>query len=402
VSPPGARARGALALGALAALLGACGEPAPRITAAPGEPLPGLTPEERHRFQQGEALFRREFTPEEGLGPLFNDNSCFSCHDTPTSGGAGVDPVTLASRWVPEEERCELPSPEGGLVVQQRVTPALQQALLEAGVHRQAVPHWATATVEMIGPPLYGLGLIDAIPDQELMLRAASGDRGNHRVRGRPSATPEGRPGRFGRKATHADLRAFVAGALLGEMGITTPVHPRGLPVVAGASSEGVGQVDDPELGEGELALLTDYVRFLAAPPPLVPEDPADRARVARGEALFSDVGCAGCHVPVMTTGPNEVAALDRVPVPLYSDLLLHDLGPAMAGVCGPDAGPSEWRTAILMGLRFRSELLHDGRAGRLEQAIALHGGDASQVRDAFQALNPADREALLAFLRTL
>lgn len=388
--------------GGLAAAAVGCGEPSPPITAPPGEPLPGLTTQELQRFQQGQALFMREFAPEEGLGPLFNDNSCFSCHDTPTSGGTGVDPVTLVSRWIEDEARCELPGPDGNALVQQRMTPALAQALDEEGMTRSAVPPWATDVVEMIGPPLYGMGLVDAIPDEQIHARAASGIRPESATPGRVATTIEGRPGRFGRKATHADLRSFTAGALLGEMGITTSSHPDEVPLHDRPLPEGVDPTADPEMTDREVEILTDYVRFLAAPPRVLPDDPDELARVNRGERLFDRVGCAGCHVPEMTTGTSEVAALDRVPVPLYSDLLLHDLGPEMASICSYDAGPSEWRTAMLMGLRFRTQLLHDGRAVRLEQAISFHGGEAATVRSAFHALEPSEREALLAFLRTL
>jgi len=372
------------------------------VTAPPGEPLPGLTVDELQRFRQGEAIFRREFTAQEGLGPLFNDNSCFSCHDTPTSGGGGVDPVTLASRWIEEKGRCRLPGPKGGAVVQQRMTPALAEALNELGIRHTGAPPWTTEVVEMLGPTLYGMGLIDGIPDEEILARADPENRSEHGATGRVGRTPDGRPGRFGRKATHPDLRSFTAGALLGEMGITTPAHPDEIPLHDRPLPPGVDPAPDPEMTDREVDLLTDYVRFLAAPPRALPDDPLELARVDRGEGLFVEVGCARCHVPEMTTGPSEISALDRVPVPLYSDLLLHDLGPEMAGICGPDATPSEWRTAILMGLRFRSELLHDGRAVRLEQAIALHGGEAAAARAAFQALSLLEQQALLAFLRTL
>lgn len=388
--------------GALAGLGFGCSDQSPPIEGPPGEPLPGLTAQELQRFQQGQALFLREFTPDEGLGPLFNDNSCFSCHDTPTSGGTGVDPVTLASRWIQEEERCELPGLEGNALVQQRMTPALAEALQGREITRSAIPPWATAVVEMIGPPLYGLGLVNAIPDEAILARTDPGELPGGGIAGRAATTPDGRPGRFGRKATHADLRSFTTGALLGEMGITTPAHPNEIPLHDRSLPDGVDPVAEPELTDREVDLLTDYVRFLAAPPRTLPDDPDERARVERGEGLFTQVGCAGCHVPEMTTGPSEVGALDRVSVPLYSDLLLHDLGPEMASICGPDAGPSEWRTAILMGLRFRTELLHDGRAMRLQQAIGLHGGEAAAARAAFQALAFPDQQALLAFLRTL
>ncbi|MYJ10878.1 MAG: hypothetical protein F4086_11235 [Gemmatimonadetes bacterium] len=123
---------------------------------------------------------------------------------------------------------------------------------------------------------------------------------------------------------------------------------------------------------------------------------------MAHGEALFTAIGCAACHTPHVTTGPSPLAPLDRVRAPLYSDLLLHDLGPALASTCAPGATETEYRTAPLLGLGARRTYLHDLRAFSLERAIELHGGEARSARDAFAALPVADRQALLRFLRSL
>jgi len=385
----------------LLALMTGCDSAPSPVIAGPGEPLPGLPDEELERFAAGYEVFLRQFTSSTGLGPLFNDDSCFSCHDTPTSGGAGADPVTLASRWDRETETCHLPHLVGA-VVRQRVTPEYREILDSLGLQYEAIPEGVTSIVEMLPPPLYGFGLVEAIPDSAILAnRDRQVEEGWLPRPGRAVRTADGRLGRFGKKASHPDLLDFNAAALLGEMGITTSLHPD--PILPAFRTHWTPPPPpSPPLPDREVELLTAYVRYLAPPAREIPADPADRGRVRRGEVLFDQIGCASCHVPEMITGSSENPALDRVSVALYSDLLLHDLGPEMASLCSPGAAPSEWRTAILMGLRYRSELLHDGRASRLERAIDYHGGSAQSSRDAFRELDWADREALLAFLRTL
>ena len=384
----------------LALVTGCDSEPSP-VMAGPGEPLPGLPDKALERFAAGYEVFLRQFTSSTGLGPLFNDDSCFSCHDTPTSGGAGADPVTLASRWDQGTETCHLPHLVGA-VVRQRVTPEYRQILDSLGLRYEAIPEGVTSIVEMLPPPLYGFGLVEAIPDSAILAnRDRQVEEGWLPRPGRAVRTADGRFGRFGKKASHPDLLDFNAAALLGEMGITTSRHPD--PILPAFRTHWTPPPPpSPPLPDREVELLTAYLRYLAPPAREIPADPADRGRVRRGEVLFDQIGCASCHVPEMITGSSENPALDRVSVALYSDLLLHDLGPEMASLCSPGAAPSEWRTAILMGLRYRSELLHDGRASRLERAIDYHGGSAQSSRDAFRELDWADREALLAFLRTL
>jgi CxxC motif-containing protein (DUF1111 family) len=123
---------------------------------------------------------------------------------------------------------------------------------------------------------------------------------------------------------------------------------------------------------------------------------------IARGETLFAQVGCTSCHVPTMRTGRSDIAALDRRVIALYSDLLLHDLGPALSGACTPAATRTERRTEPLMGLGSRSSYLHDSRTNDLNEAILMHGGEATLVRERFRALAELDRHALIRFLQSL
>lgn len=379
----------------------ACDEVPTEVARAPGQPLPGLGEAELARFYAGKALFEHEFTPKEGLGPVFNAPMCSSCHDLPTSGGTGVEKTTVATRWIAEEGRCDLLEDEGGRVLRFRTTAYLQEVLRDQGIERRLFPPSATEIVEMAAPMLYGLGLIDAIPKMAILSQARQpvNDDG---IRGRTGTTPDGRLGRFGRKADHATLLEFVANALVLELGITSQYHHDegsldGMPLPHSGNL-----IPGPELDSAAVALLTDYIRFLAPPARRLPVDSKEMDRALAGERVFHQIGCASCHVPQLTTGPSETSALHQKPVHLYSDLLLHDLGPQMASVCGHAAGPSEWRTAMLMGVGNRLRLLHDGRSSQLEEAILFHGGDAASSRKSFMELTAEKKLALQAFLRTL
>lgn len=380
-------------------LLGAgCGPPSPdEVTGVPGRPLEGLTEEELGRFLLGKAVFERLVVPEEGLGPLFNETRCSACHIDPAVGGTGGPRVLKATRW--ENGECDLLEAEGGTIIQQQVTPALQDAL---GVTGQEIPEHATHISNVASTPLFGLGLVEAIPEEDIAGRAAGAGASPDGVSGRLGRTTDGRTGRFGRKADFASIHDFVDSALLTELGLTTPDRPRELGVGGEPLPPSIDPTPNPEMDQRGIQLLVDYIRLLALPARERSEHEAVRDSILRGEVVFEEVGCASCHTPSLQTGRSEVAALDRKVVPLYSDLLLHDLGPELASVCAPGVAPTEHRTAILAGLRHRGELMYDGRARSPEQAVLLHGGEASGVREAFQALDPESRALLLRFLGSL
>jgi CxxC motif-containing protein (DUF1111 family) len=133
-----------------------------------------------------------------------------------------------------------------------------------------------------------------------------------------------------------------------------------------------------------------------------LPQDPEERASVVEGHQIFTSIGCATCHTPVWTTGPNPSPALSEKRFQAYSDFLLHDLGPDLADICAPGAGRSEWRTTPLMGLSLRSVFLHNGRAQRLVDAVELHGGEAAGSRALFRSLSENMRQDLVRFLQSL
>jgi len=383
-----------VALRLLAVLGGAgCGGRA-AATGEPGAPLPGLGAAELARFRAGAELFNHVFSPAEGLGPAFNENQCSACHTSPASGGVGGERVLKATRF-DRATGCNQLTEAGGENIRRQLTPQARAL----GLKGESPPPAAT-TGRFTAPALYGLGFVDAVPDAAL-LELQERERAHHDgVAGRVGRTADGRVGRFGRKADVATLAEFASTALRFEMGLTTSRYPReavqGRPVPAQADP-----APDPEVADSAVARLTDFVRFLA-PPGRGPPRAGLTAAVAQGERWFAAIGCAGCHVPGLRTGPSPVSALDQRRVNLYSDLLLHDMGPALADVCAPGARPSEVRTAPLMGLRFRELLLHDGRVTSLREAIMRHGGEASAARDRFAALSPAHQIELIAFLETL
>jgi CxxC motif-containing protein (DUF1111 family) len=319
---------------------------------------------------------------------------CGSCHDLPNIGGAGVEPLREATRWDPETG-CDLLAHEGGPLVQNYATPLLQAA----GFTGEAVPPSATGYLAMDAPALYGLGLLEAIPDETILAREDPDDTDGDGISGRASRLPDGRLGRLGSKAYRATVYDLSEGAFRRSLGLTTPSFPEeetfgGVPVPPEADP-----VPDPEISQETLQLVVDFIRWLAPPLPRPPASPEEEEAMRLGEQVFHAVGCPVCHVPSMRTGPNAVKALDRKTVRLYSDLLLHDLDPERPTICGPTATPSEVRTARLMGVRFRTQYLHDSRAPTINRAILLHGGEASGVRARYESLDPEAREALLTFV---
>lgn len=374
---------------------GADAEAAPTVV---GGPVPGLSPIEEERFLRGAELFRHVFTPEEGLGPLFNENACNACHTDPADGGTGDQFLVRATRYSPDEG-CDLLLDQGGDNVRQQATPLLQAH----GIYRDEVPPEATEMGMFNVPFLFGLGLVEAIPDETILAREGPDPDGRDLgISGRAARDAEGRVARFGRKGQVTTLFDFVEEAARLEMGLTTPLHPEEVGPNRSLLPPGTDPAPNPEVDLETLELLTDFVRFLAPLPRSIPSDPAERAIVERGEELFHEVGCTGCHVPSMETGPHPIPALSNRTVELYSDLLLHDLGPQLADVCGPSAGPTELRTEMLMGLGRRYRYLHDSRAGTIRQAVDFHGGEAARVRERFQNLSFLDQERIVQFLYTL
>ncbi len=363
-----------------------------RKAPAPGDPLPFLTPGQLQHFNSGMAVFATEFTPATGLGPLFNSTSCAQCHNDPVLGGYGDSAEVHVTAYSHNPRGCNTLGNAGGPVVQQHATPELQAAM---GITKEPTPAGGNGTAMRTTPIVFGLGLIDAVSDRTII--ALSYIRHPEGVHGRPAILPNGRVGRFGRKATTESLDEFNAGAFFNEMGVTNPLNPAEGSVAGKPLPAGVDLARDPELDASSLEAATDFVKFLAPPSPL-PQTP----ETWRGRQLFSQVKCTSCHIPVLLTGYSPIRALSFKPVFAYSDLLLHDLGEGRSDGCNGVANPGEFRTQPLFGMQFLDMFMHDGISETVDEAVARHGGEGSAARAGFMRLSPRERAALVAFVMSL
>jgi CxxC motif-containing protein (DUF1111 family) len=240
------------------------------------------------------------------------------------------------------------------------------------------------------------VGLVDAVPDSTFENLATRGSKVNLVLDPQRGTR---KVGKFGWKAQVSSLFLFSGDAYLNEMGITSPVFrdeqcPNGDCALIAACNP----VLDPEDINGDDVQAFDDFMTLLAPIPRGTITPS----VAAGEGVFNRIGCEGCHVSTLTTGPSSIAALNQQPFHPYSDFLLHHMGTLGDGIEQGKAAGDEMRTAPLWGLRFRSRFLHDARTNSLGDAIAAHDGAAKAAADAFGHLNAADRQALLDFLGSL
>lgn len=372
----------------------------------PGEvfdgPIDGLPDELNRMFVRGDENFDAVFTAANGLGPIFNQPSCASCHP---GDGRGTPAQALLRFSV------------GSDLVRRLGGPQLQDKAI-AGSQPETLPGGVDTSLRL-PPPVFGMGFIEAIPASTILALADSVDANADGISGRinwvlssdfvPETEVGGGPGwqvgRFGRKASVSALIEQVTSAYHQDIGITSDLLPiENLNVQAGGA--GVGDaVADPEIASNIVNETTMYVRLLAPPAP-----GTSNQRTQDGAGIFNQVGCASCHVPLLKTGPHPIRALANVEVALYSDLLLHDMGPGLADN-RPDgsATGTEWRTAPLWGTRLVAKFLngevfylHDGRARSIDQAIRYHGGEASLARTGYENLTDDERAALIAFVESL
>ena len=362
-----------------------------------GDPLPGLPDVDLAAFGFGKEKFMAAQTPATGLGPVFNGRSCVECHSVPAPGGSGAALENRVIRFARQVEG--LPFDPllhlGGPNLQKF---SVANELPGCSLAPEVVPAEANRTGLRQPPQLFGLGLIEAIPDSEILARADPADGNGDGIAGRANVS-NGVIGRFGWKAAVPTILDFVGLAMVNELGVTNyllrnEMSPQGQPIPAGCDVA----ADLEDADAARLSLLMFFTTYLAPPP----RGPITDAGL-RGEAVFAQTGCALCHTPSMKTGPNAIEALNEKEVPLYSDLLHHYMGGALDDhIIEGAAGGGRWRTAPLWGLRARSFFLHDARATDLVTAIQLHGGEASGVRSRFFNLPPSQRADLIAFLQSL
>jgi CxxC motif-containing protein (DUF1111 family) len=365
------------------------------------EPVPGLDNGELGDFQDGHEQFRKAFSIEEGLGPIFNNVSCASCH----SGDGRGRTENILTRF---SRGADLVPGEGGPQIQSQAIP---------GATREQLPNGVDVSFRL-PPPVFGVGFLEALTESTILTNEDPGDSDADGISGRanwvtpaayvPATEPGGgtapRVGRFGRKAQVSSLLQQTVEAYHQDIGMTTPQRPTDNVNPLAPAPDGLDEASDPEVAGNHVADVIQYMRMLAAP---APGEWTDRRR--QGETLFTSARCNACHIPVMRTGTHEIEAISNHDIALYSDLLLHDLGDELADN-RPDgsADGREWRTAPLWGLRVARDflggqllLLHDGRARSVGEAIRLHGGEAAASRDAFLGMTPEERGALLDFVES-
>lgn len=382
----------------------------PSLQPKMGDPLPDLTPPQLVLFTEGKTQFTRVFTAEDGLGPIFNKESCANCHNTPV-GGSGTQTVV----------RFGIPGQKGGPFdpLESLGGSLLQKLSIDNDNCLEEVPVLpGIYETTRITPSILGFGLAEAITDGDLSANADPTDADLDGISGavhmvQPLEDPMGpmRVGRFGWKAQVATLMTFSGDAGLNEMGITndlvgTENAPNG-DLVALALCDSVADPEDTgPVGTRWIDKITNFQRFLAAPP----QTPKSGMT---GETVFNTIGCTDCHITSFTTGAAPEAALSGKVIKPYSDFLLHDMGLLFDGIPQGTAKEDEIRTPPLWGLRVRDPMLHDGTvvgginfADRVTQAIAAHGQAGSEAFDSvnqFMNVIPgADHDALIAFLDSL
>jgi CxxC motif-containing protein (DUF1111 family) len=413
------------------------------------QPAPPLASVERRAFAVGNNFFNDNWVTapsstegRDGLGPIFNAQSCSTCHfrDGRAAPPADADDPArglLFRLSVPGE------GAHGGVVPEPRYGDQLQDRSV-LGVEPEArvritydeVPgRFADGTryvllaptytfddlaagalapeVQVsprIAPSVFGVGLLEAVPDREILANADPDDHDGDGISGRANSVWDVARqlmavGRFGWKANVPTVEQQNAGAFAGDIGITNRLFPAQPCTAIEQDCAAAPNGGDPELDDQKLDRVTFYTRTLAVPA----RRGVDRAEVREGERLFRDARCSSCHMPTLHTGAADVDVLADQTIHPFTDLLLHDMGPGLADG-RPDgfATGREWRTAPLWGIGLQqtvsghTRFLHDGRARDLTEAILWHGGEARAARQEFTHMSRAERTALLAYLQSL
>jgi len=398
----------------------------------------------RALFQLGDGVFNRNWitapaTPQgnDGLGPTFNALSCSGCHPNNGRGAPPEEPgdpmLSLLLRLsIPGSDAHGGPNPDPSygdqlqphaiLGVPAEGTPSVTYTeqpgqYADGEAYSLRSPSYAVADLAFgplgaggmisprIGPQLIGAGLLQAIPEETLRSFAAANGGRINQVYDVASGTIVA--GRFGWKANQSTVAQQIFGAFRNDIGITSALDPtKNCPTPQSACAAAPQSMSQPNLGTLEGNAMVVHGMTLAVPA----ARGLDSDEAQHGEALFTQAGCASCHIPKTTTGVVDgYPALSSQTIRPFTDLLLHDMGPGLADG-RPDfaASGSDWRTPPLWGLGLLPSvndhqfLLHDGRARGFAEAILWHGGEASQARDAFRAMSKSDRAALVTFLQSL
>jgi CxxC motif-containing protein (DUF1111 family) len=362
-------------------------------------PVEGLTEAENIRFLRGDIAFNDEvFLPETGLGPLFVANSCGSCHP----GDGKGHPFTTLTRFGQYDGTGNQYLHLGGPQLQNRAIPGFTPEKLPDNI----------GFSKLTPPANTGLGFLDAVSDEDILEWADPNDVDGDGISGianwiamkqygiarEGSVINNGKYiGRFGKKAGAYDLHQQTSQAYNEDIGISSSYE---------AMDTYAGVEVDPEISDQTIHDVVFYLKTLKAPVPRRTDD----GEVIDGKNLFTEIGCAKCHRPEMKTANSPIAALSNKIFYPYTDLLLHDMGPALDdGYTEGSAETYEWRTPPLWGLGLSTSsqggdyfLMHDGRARSIDQAIILHGGEATTSRNNYQSLSQTEKDKLIKFLESL
>ncbi|AVX90798.1 MULTISPECIES: di-heme oxidoredictase family protein [Pseudomonas] len=423
-------------------------------------PSANLPPSRRVDFSVGNSFFRSPWviapsttTARDGLGPLFNTNACQNCH---IKDGRGHPPAPDAANAVSMLVRLSIPdspayanvieqlgvvpepvyggqfqdmavpgvTPEGKVRVEYTPVPIrfkdgteveLRKPVLQFTQLGYGPMHPDTRFSARVAPPMIGLGLLEAIPEEAILANAAAQAKENNGIKGRVNRVWDDElqktvAGRFGWKAGQPNLNQQNVHAFSGDMGLTTSLRPfddcTDAQIACKQAPNGNGPDGEPEVSDNILRLVLFYTRNLAVPARRGVND----EQVLAGKNLFFQAGCQSCHTPKYTTAANaaEPELANQVIRP-YSDLLLHDMGDGLADHRSEfQASGRDWRTPPLWGIGLtqavsgHTQFLHDGRARNLLEAVLWHGGEAQQAQQQVLSFNAEQRAALLAFLNSL
>lgn len=362
-------------------------------------PVEGLTYDQSRRFLAGDVAFNNEvFNSRTGLGSIFVATSCGSCH----AGDGKGTPFTTLTRFGQIDSTGNQFLHLGGPQLQNRALP---------GYSPEQIPKGATFS-KFTPPANTGLGFIELVSDADILAMADPADANNDGISGVPNyeylpafvqpfinAIPlNGKYiHRFGKKAAAYNLLHQTVNAYNQDIGITSTFNPKDV-----YSSINI----DPEVSDLTIQNVVFYLQTLKAP---IQRNIND-VEIVQGKNLFSQIKCASCHTPQLTTGTSPVAALSNKTFFPYTDLLLHDMGSNLDdGYTEGSAKTFEWRTPPLWGLGLSPNsqggqyfLMHDGRAKSIEEAIQMHGGEALQSKNNFTSLSQSEKNALLKFLKAL
>lgn len=407
-----------------------------------GNMFPGLTGYDIHVHELGDAVFSQTFVTapapiHSGLGTIFNNTSCTNCHHNdgiglPTAGELQSSLLMRISLPGEDEHGGPVPVPGYGVQLQDKAVFGKQPeckvnisysyktySFADGETYELRTPAYTLTNLytpisgsyllsPRLAPPMFGLGLLEAVPESEITALQDPNDANGDGIKGKANyvwdaPTNSRKLGRFGWKANTASILSQVAGALNQDMGITTNV----LPVESSfGQAQYDGLKDDPELPDSLLNAVKFYAQTLGVPARRNTTD----ATIKRGLQLFVLAKCVNCHKQTLTTGINvAMPSVSNQVIHPYTDMLLHDMGPGLADN-RPDflAGGRDWRTTALWGVGLFETVnnpgyyLHDGRARTLTEAIMWHGGEAAQSTAYFSNLPKADRGAVLKFLKSL